>query len=278
MPTILAIDAAWTTTEPSGVAVVRSEESGWRYVAAAPSYDEFLALARGWSIDWDLPTFHGGVPDVVKLLAAAQQLAGCTIDIITIDMPVATVSISCRRRADDAISTEFGACWCSAHSPNQKRPGPLGAALSNAFGAAGYPLATVGTSVAGAPCMLEVYPHPALLSLLKRSRRIPYKVSKSRDYWPSFTLLQRIQALLTEFVAIHSALAAAFGPLNIPIPAEGSVQKLVYLKRYEDALDALVCAWVGMEFLAGRTVALGDDTAAIWCPRDVVFSYPKKAG
>jgi predicted RNase H-like nuclease len=120
--------------------------------------------------------------------------------------------------------------------------------------------------------MIEVYPHPALLSLLKRSRRIPYKVSKSRNYWPSFTLRQRIHALLTELAAIHVALTAVFGPLNIPVPAEGNIQKLASLKRYEDALDALVCAWVGVEFLAGRTVALGDRTAAIWCPRDVVFS------
>jgi len=41
-------------------------------------------------------------------------------------------------------------------------------------------------------------------------------------------------------------------------------------KRYEDALDALVCTWVGVEHLEVNTVPLGDETAAIWCPRDVV--------
>jgi predicted RNase H-like nuclease len=39
------------------------------------------------------------------------------------------------------------------------------------------------------------------------------------------------------------------------------------LKRFEDALDALVCAWVGIEHLAGRTRALGDGDAAIWSPQ-----------
>jgi predicted RNase H-like nuclease len=38
------------------------------------------------------------------------------------------------------------------------------------------------------------------------------------------------------------------------------------LKRYEDSLDSLVCAWVGMTYLKGETVAYGDHTAAIWMP------------
>jgi hypothetical protein len=46
------------------------------------------------------------------------------------------------------------------------------------------------------------------------------------------------------------------------------------LKRYEDTLDALVCAWLGFRFLAGKTLPLGDETAAIWCPWDVVQAAP----
>lgn len=38
------------------------------------------------------------------------------------------------------------------------------------------------------------------------------------------------------------------------------------LKRYEDAIDALVCGWVGIRYLAGDAVGHGDATAAIWCP------------
>lgn len=38
------------------------------------------------------------------------------------------------------------------------------------------------------------------------------------------------------------------------------------LKRWEDALDALVCAWVGVEYVEGRATAHGNDAAAIWCP------------
>ncbi len=34
------------------------------------------------------------------------------------------------------------------------------------------------------------------------------------------------------------------------------------MKRYEDALDAIVCAWVGIEFLRECAYPLGDETAA----------------
>ena len=73
-----------------------------------------------------------------------------------------------------------------------------------------------------------------------------------------------------EFTAIHSALTAILGDTGVDLRETGRATTLSGLKRCEDALDALVCAWVGAEFLAGRTTGLGDDTAAIWCPSDVI--------
>jgi len=268
MTVLLAIDAAWTETQPSGVALVASCAKGWRCVSLAPSYDAFLALADGTPVGWTQSQFSGSVPDIGKLLAGAGRLAGAPVDLVTVDMPIATVPITGRRAADDATSREFGGRGCSTHTPNPKRPGPLGASLSDAFIAAGFPIATTATKVAVAHHVLEVYPHPALLTLLRRSYRIPYKVAKSCRYWPSRTRVQRIAALLAEFRAIHDKLRAVFGPLGLHLPSVRSVQTLSNLKRYEDALDALVCAWVGSQYMEGNTVALGDHTAAIWCPSD----------
>lgn len=45
------------------------------------------------------------------------------------------------------------------------------------------------------------------------------------------------------------------------IPSTGT---LAELKRHEDAMDALLCAWAGARYLAGRARAHGDDTAAVW--------------
>ena len=273
MITILALDAAWTATEPSGVALVQDGPAGWRCVALVPSYGEFFAQAEGRATDWSSRAFGGTQPDVPRLLAAARALAGEPVDLVTLDMPVATLPFSSRRVADEMVSAEFGSRWCSTHTPNTKRPGPLGTYLSSALRARGYELATTATLAAEAKRLVEVYPHPALLSLLQRPRRVPYKVSKSKKYWPHLDVRGRIAALLGEFNSIYLAIEKVFGPFGFNLPSPEDVPNLACLKRYEDALDAMVCAWVGVEYLQSRTVAIGDETAAIWCPSDVVYTH-----
>lgn len=61
-------------------------------------------------------------------------------------------------------------------------------------------------------------------------RRLPYKVARRQRYWPAASPAAR-------------------------------------LKGIEDALDAVVCAWVACEHLAGRTQPYGDRDATIWLPR-----------
>lgn len=269
MRAILGIDAAWTATEPSGVALLVERARHWQCAAVAPSYTEFIAQSEGRRTNWLAHAFTGTAPDVTRVLRAAEILAAGPVHLVTLDMPVATVPFSSRRAADDAISSEFGSRWCSAHTPNAKRPGPLGALLSREFSGAGFPLATTSPPK-DARALIEVYPHPALLSLLKRERRVPYKVSKSVKYWKKSDVHSRITALLAEFGAIHTALLGAVGPIPLELPIPSTITKLAWLKPYEDVLDALVCAWVGVEHLSGRTVPLGDSTAAVWCPSDVV--------
>jgi predicted RNase H-like nuclease len=138
--------------------------------------------------------------------------------------------------------------------------------ISEALSTAGYELATTDTRSPGRRQFLEVYPHPALLSLLQRPKRVPYKVSKSKKYWCAESVAGRIRNLLVEFAAIRDALGEVFDGLMLELPEPGTVRSLSQLKRYEDALDALVCAWVGVEYFAGCTVPLGDDDADIWSP------------
>lgn len=168
-PTILAIDAAWTATQPSGVALVQQRGSGWHCTALAPSYLSFIELVAGIVPDWSAGRFSGTKPNISSLLEVAEQLAGQPPDLVTLDMPIARTRFSTRRPADQAVSREFSSRWCAAHSPTAIRPGPLGARISETLSAGGYELATTATLVPGAFQFLEVYPHPALLSLLQRS-------------------------------------------------------------------------------------------------------------
>jgi predicted RNase H-like nuclease len=77
---------------------------------------------------------------------------------------------------------------------------------------------------------------------------------------------ERIGRLLEEFGRIRDGLAQQIQDINLPLPQSTEVQSLSALKPLEDCLDALVCAWVAIEHLQGRTRGLGDASAAIWCP------------
>ena len=107
MAAVLGIDAAWTTTNPSGVALVALVGERWRCVALAPSY-----------------------------------------------------------------------AWCGTHSPSATRPDAVGGDLKTGFTVLGYP------RVDRLPlAVVEVYPHPALLTLMGATERLPYKLSKPERTW-----------------------------------------------------------------------------------------------
>ncbi len=270
MKIVLGIDAAWTLTEPSGVALVAGEPGRWHCLCVSPSYDSFLDCASGRKIDWHIGRFTGNTPDVNLLISAARLIAGENPTVVAIDMPVSNTKFTGRRCADRAISKEFGGQGCSTHSPSSTRPGPLGAKLMAELNEAGYPLATCSdyTTHSGRRT-IEVYPHPALLTLLNRPYRVPYKVNNSSKYWPKAPMHERIAKLLHEFTEIERSLGRIFGETRVALPMPAEVKTLSYLKRYEDSLDALVSAWVGVEYLAGNATAYGDNTAAIWVPTAV---------
>ncbi len=283
MKAILEIDAAWTANNPSGVALVRGKGKKWQCLAVAPSYESFVALADDGQVNWQKKEFKGSHPDVSRLLVAAEKLAGKPVDLVAIDMPVSRKKITSRREADDQISREFGDRNCGAHSPSPARPGTLGEDLTRAFKSSGFNLVTdiIEKPSEAGKVLIEVYPHPALLSLLQADQRVQYKVSKSLSYWQEASVPKRINNLLEIYQAILEKLSERFSGLGELIRFDREITCLAHLKKYEDALDALICAWVGVEFLGGRVIPLGDDTAAIWCPADVVSenrggSLPRK--
>jgi len=263
---ILGIDAAWTDRQPSGVALVRVSGRDCTVAAVAPSYDAFIAMARCESVDWtERP--RGSAPDVRALIGAARVIGGCDVRLVALDMPLAKAAFSSRRAADDAVSRRFGGMGCGTHTPTAARPGALGERLTAELTDLGFPLAPSAMEVSSGPCSVEVYPHPALLSLLKATYRVPYKVSRSTRYWPGRSILERTGLLLAKFEQIHEGLSGRLGPLSLDLSTGAGASTLAELKRYEDALDALVCAWVGTLVLTGEAEPLGDESAAVWVPR-----------
>jgi predicted RNase H-like nuclease len=183
-----------------------------------------------------------------------------------VDMPLSTEPIIERREADAAISRTYGGRGAAVHSPSSERPGIISDQLTKAFTAEGFPLATSATPAGTPNRLVEVYPHPALMILTEANYRLPYKVSRSRKYWPKSSPAERRAKLLTQFGEIASALKGQIRHIPIELPESDSMISTSDLKRYEDSLDALVCAWVGAKYLEGEAVPYGDGTAAIWVP------------
>ena len=268
-PCVLGIDAAWTAHQPSGIALVQNTATGWSCLAIAPSYEAFIAQASGQPWDPEQKA-TGSTPDPATLLQASKQLGGAEVSCVSVDMPLATTPITSRRAADTAISSRFGPKGCAVHSPSAERPGAMADQLRDDFAALGVPLHTNGRDQAF-PALIECYPHVALLALLTRNYRVPYKVSRSGQYWKAEQLSrsERIERLLEQFQAIKEGLDQHIKGIPDFIPDPCEVTSLASLKSVEDRLDGLICAWIGIEHLEGRTVGLGDDTAAIWVPATV---------
>jgi hypothetical protein len=66
--------------------------------------------------------------------------------------------------------------------------------------------------------------------------------------------LSRILAALSEQIA------------DIPLVPPPPDCRNIALKRFEDAIDGIVCAYVGGRFVEGKCESFGDHTAAIWAP------------
>ena len=137
MTTVLGIDAAWTAREPSGVALVQENRGQWQVLSVQPSYEAFIQAAENQPFDWKNKSVSGCVPDMKRLLGAAETLAGESVQVITFDMPISRVPFHTRRAADNEIAKAFAGRWCATHSPTRERPGKLGDNITRFFAGIG---------------------------------------------------------------------------------------------------------------------------------------------
>ncbi|MFL5252667.1 MAG: DUF429 domain-containing protein [Rhodopila sp.] len=262
---VLGIDAAWTTGQPSGVALVAAKGDDWRCLAVAPSYQQFIACAAGEPVDWARRP-PAGSAEVTLLLAAVRGLAGRESDVIAVDMPLAAGLIIGRRACDTSISRRFGAAGAAVHSPTPQRPGPVAEQLRRGLEAHGYSLAVSAPLTAPFKVVVETYPHPVAMELCDSRRRVPYKQARIARYWPDLSPLARREQLLRVWVDLLQALQLRIADIGLPAPVQIANGSSATMKGWEDALDGLLCAWAGTHLLAGTATAYGDHTAAIWLP------------
>ena len=272
----LGIDAAWTPTEPSGVALLGVPSEGKpRLIRVARSYSEFTSTpltASGW-----LEPLADRPVTIHSVIAEADLLSGALPQVVGLDIPLAAGPIIGRRPCDSAISRAYGAKGASTHSPSSSRPGAVSASVFAELSRLKYSFATAN-AVSGDKMaqrwFLETYPHPVIIEMLGLEERLPYKVSRIWRYWPGMALEARWRQVVKQLGTLRDALAERIEGVATAIPEpcwvleQGWRRRRRLLKGIEDALDALICAYVGMEFLSGRATPFGDEEASIWIPRD----------
>ncbi|WP_313555846.1 DUF429 domain-containing protein [Agrobacterium cavarae] len=260
MKAILGIDAAWTVKEPSGIAVVAKRLGRWRLLALAPSYTAFLdeTLSSQASV-----RHRGTQVEAAHLLERARAIAACDVDLVAIDMPLSEDLITTRRACDNLVSSAYGARHCATHTPSAIRPGKISDDIRLGFSRQGYNLLRDRIETPG---LMEVYPHPARVELSRSDRRLPYKAAKVAKYWPDDTPAVRRDSLIGVWHRIVRLLDAEIDGVHAKMTVPGRDAKGWELKGFEDMLDAVVCAWVGIEALEGRAICYGDNRSAIWIP------------
>lgn len=273
MTTVLGIDAAWTATQPSGVALVSSMGCGWRLIFAGPSYIHLLTHADEGLISTSRPS--GSVAEPTALLAASAKIAGAPVDLVAVDMPLSREPIAARRVSDNLVSAAYGARHCSTHTPSAIRPGRISDDLRRGFEHCGYGLLTRKISEPG---LLEVYPHPALVELMRADKRLPYKQAKTRNYWPTEAPINRRRRLFDSWRMIVTSLDLEIKGVSAALQLPPLEALSWQLKAFEDMLDAVICAWVGICVYEGCALPFGDDTSAIWIPHpELLGSRPNRS-
>lgn len=257
---VLGIDAAWTVRQPSGVSLLHCLPGQKpRLVKAGRSYQEFMQPRIIWE-----QTVQGSPPLLDRLLPYCQAM-GYPVQVIALDIPLAKGPITGYREADRAFTRQYSSRGTPVHSPTVDRPGEVATLLYRQMEQQGFQLATQHRLPS--PSCIEVYPHAAILELFGYAYRYPYKVHKKAKYWKEATPEEQYRHLIDNLNTLKSHVDALLDERVLPVLDPAKYYSLRYLKGYEDVLDSLISATVGVCYQEGSAMSYGNAEAGIWVPQ-----------
>ena len=250
----LGLDLAWGRKNTSGGCVLsyspgRGEPAAVRDVAEALGDDDAILE---WVDRWDGE-------------AGAEGL------LLGVDAPLRVPNETGRRPCEAALGRRFARFQAGAHPANRTIFGGdvRGERLAERLAArhvAHDPFLPEPRRT-GARQVMEVFPHPAHVVLFGLPRTLKYKAKPGRDYPSRWAALNEYSLLLRGLTAHDPPLAL---PPDWP-PADASGRVAGALKRLEDGLDALSCAyivyWYWWHGPAGGEVVGGLEDGYIVLPR-----------
>lgn len=225
------VDLAWGMRNPTGVAVV---DSGGCLMSA------------------------GAVRDDDEILAALRPYVGGEC-VVGFDAPLVVNNPTGQRPAETALNRDFRRFEAGAHPANAGKPefanGPRAARLARALGLDADPRSQPARRA------IEVYPHAATVVLFRLERTLKYKAKPGRT-------LQRLKSELLLLMDGVERLAGTDVPMRVADHPDwielrkrvATAQRKSELRRAEDPVDAVVCAYVALfaQRCPGRITIYGD--------------------
>ena len=231
---VIGVDLAWGSHNDSGVCAV--EDGHVLDSACLRSDDDIDAWIRGWAADEMLVAF---------------------------DAPLIVKNRRGRRPCESVLASAFAV----------EHAGPFPANLTLLRGdvrahrlARRFRLSVAPSAPHRRPlrAAIEVYPHPALVVLLNRVERLPYKAKQGRTREVRHAAMCELVHGLESFKRLDPPLDVTTSPRWSSLVATCAARPSgVALKRLEDELDAYVCAYIGWYHLAWagrRSLTIGDGT------------------
>lgn len=194
--------------------------------------------------------------------------------LVSVDAPLIVRNLTGRRPCEQVISTLFGRFHAGAHSSNLALPsfrdGPRGGRLAVVLGLDVDPAFPPREHVRRA---IEVYPHPATVTLFGLDRVIPYKQKPGRTpdarRVAMLELMDRVDGLERAEPPLVTKGCSAWQQARRSVDAAITHSQL---NVWEDAVDAVLCAYIGMHRWwhgDAESAVLGDlDTGYIVVPLD----------
>jgi predicted RNase H-like nuclease/ppGpp synthetase/RelA/SpoT-type nucleotidyltranferase len=226
----VGVDLAWGDRKPTGLAVL---DDGGRllHVSTVRSDDE--------------------IGDAL----AAYVEGDC---LVAIDAPLIVKNATGNRPAEAALNRDFARFDAGAHPSNTGKPefrdGTRGGRLCSRFGLDLNPRS-------GRPRRaIEVYPHPATISLFRLGRTLKYKQKPGRT-------VDELRSELTVLMGLVEGLSAADPPLEVSgsnwaglVTAVEAATRKSQLRVVEDQVDAVLCSYVALfaDRRPGDTTTYGD--------------------
>jgi predicted RNase H-like nuclease len=177
-----------------------------------------------------------------QVTAFIREAVGAGPALLAIDAPLIVPNQEGARPVDRQITRLFGRYGAGCYPAYRNRPGGCtrGEQIQAALTAHGFVEDPYVRQQVATRTVFEVYPHPAMLALFHVQRTFKYKARPNRSVDSRRRELARLRTYL---IGLEGHEPAMISPHAVADRDLGALRGAA-LKRYEDLLDAAVCAYI----------------------------------